>query len=134
MWIKFHLALLDDDITELPYEAQLLFDRLLLVAGKTSNVLRDDAEWLAKQTRMDTRTITKHLPSLVKGAWLTRTRASKVLVSGYPVASPRARGLAVAREEKENINPKAVSALRVERDGLGFTISRDLLKEMPHGS
>jgi len=119
-WIKYYLDMLDDEITELPYEAQLLFDRLLLVAGKRSNVLRDDIEWLAGMTRIDAETVARHLPSLLKGAWLTRTRASKTLASCYQDAS-------------ETLAPRALARGRGTTTDKGTTAVPTVLKNsVPH--
>jgi hypothetical protein len=77
-WVKFYRdLLLDDDLLELSYPAQLLFDRLLLVAAGCRNAMSSDPEWLARRTGIDAATISAEIPKLVQGGWLKQTRSRR---------------------------------------------------------
>lgn len=99
-WIKFYRDLLEDqDLLELPYAAQLLFDRLLLLAASQRNAIRSDSEWIANKVGMRSQDVAESLPLLLKGAWLSETKTARrsqlIRNKGAPVG---------AAKEKESTN------------------------------
>jgi hypothetical protein len=96
-WIKFHTALLDDpELRALPVETRLLWDQLLLVAGRTDNCIRRDYEWIAACTNIDIECARRGVQMLVKGAWLLRFQSRQSLDK----ARARARSREKRREEE----------------------------------
>jgi len=64
-WIKLHTSmLLDFELTSLSIEAQLLADRLLLVAGMTGNSLANDEKWLESACKVPSKCVQIGLPEL----------------------------------------------------------------------
>ncbi len=99
-WVKLHRDMLEDEqLLALPYEAQLLFDRLLLVAASQRNAFSSDSEWIAGRTRMDSQTIAKCVPMLVKGRWLSQTKTPRL---SRKILEPREKNSPPRREEKKN--------------------------------
>lgn len=53
-WVKLYTSmLLDYELTGLTTEAQLLADRLLLVAGMTGNSIMNDPKWIASAAKVN---------------------------------------------------------------------------------
>jgi hypothetical protein len=87
-WIKLYVALLDDrELRALPPETRLLWDQLLLLAGRTDNRIPSDPRWISECTGIDIVSVQRGTHLLVKGRWLRR------------FDSRRALDLARAREE-----------------------------------
>lgn len=98
-WVKLYVSILDDwDLTSLPLAAQLLADRLLLVAARTGNEIRNDAKWIASATHIDFNYIDDALRELRRIGFVEP-------ISSY--SRPR-RGLGQNRTE-ENRNPLPLS-------------------------
>jgi hypothetical protein len=73
VWVKFHIALLDDpELRALPAETRLLWDQLLLLAGRTDNCIRRDYKWISEVTAISIECTKRGTETLVKGAWLSR--------------------------------------------------------------
>lgn len=81
-WVKYYIdELEDEEFLSLPYAAQLLFHRLLLLEAKAVNrgergVLKN-FEAIAKRTRMESDDVAKMLPLLVKGRWLSESKTTR---------------------------------------------------------
>lgn len=89
-WCKLYRRR-DHDLDLLPVEARLLFHELLKVATETQNVIPKKSEWISSATRMTTQQVTKALPLLLEGAWLTETRSSRPsrkILEGFAKVSP----------------------------------------------
>jgi hypothetical protein len=106
IWIKFYVRILDDhELSALPVTTQLLFDRLLLLAGRNANVIRNDPEALARLIGITPRECREGIVQLVKGRWIRETRTTR---RASKPATKHASNL--ARPEKE---------LEEEREGKG---------------
>ncbi len=116
-WIKFHTALLDDPkMRALPIPTQLLWDRLLLCAGRFANVLPTESEVIANLTGVPTRNVREGIPLLLKGRWIKETRtprrASKAASKGAsPKQAPKQeqeqeKELLLAEQERSKENPR----------------------------
>jgi hypothetical protein len=58
IWIKLHIDMLDDEkLRSLPVPTRLLWDQLLLLAARYGNPVEDDANGIAKLTRMPLRSV-----------------------------------------------------------------------------
>ena len=71
-WFK-HYVHRDRELDKLDPLARLLFYELLGAATRHKNVLESDPKWLFTETLMEPEEIAKHLPALLKGAWVKAT-------------------------------------------------------------
>lgn len=103
-WIKYHVSLLDDyELCHMSYGAQLVYDRLLLIAARTDNNIPNDPEHISRDVRIDTETVTDALQNL--------------LDAGFLVVSERKRAAskAIARR-KQNAEPETETETETEAD------------------
>lgn len=113
-WIKFHVLLLQDyDLQKLTPVAQLLYDRLLLLAAITDNNVPNDAAWIAGKLSLRVRDVTESLETLCKSGFLSvndrKRPASKAIERRQHNAMPRTRSRQSTETEKERAsNPSAV--------------------------
>lgn len=106
-WIKFYVELLDDaELHALPYVAQLLFDRLLLLAAKNDNAILKNSEWIAKQTGIEPELCAKSLDVLIEGRWLRETQTRRRASSPLAKRSKNARPEIETEEEIEKLSSK----------------------------
>lgn len=64
-WVKLHTAMLNDwELTSLSVEAQLLADRLLLVAGMGGNCIPNDKNWISTATKVNVKWVPRALDEL----------------------------------------------------------------------
>lgn len=109
LFIRMHTALLDDpDFDALTPVQQLLWVKLLLLAGLTANVIRNEAESIAKRTGTPTRTVRETLPIFVKMGWLSRTRSTR---RASNVAGNFAGKTASLEKRRKTINPRPLTSL-----------------------
>ncbi len=97
-WIKFYVHLLDDEeMNQLPVPTRLLWDRLLLLAQRTGNVIPNDPERVAKLTCIEAEEVREGIRLLLKGRWLKETKSPRR-------ASKRASKPASADTDTEKIH------------------------------
>lgn len=95
-WIKFYVKLLyDDKITGLSIAAQLLADRLLLVAATVDNKIPNDEKWIESSAKVDAKLVPDALDELRKIRFLEPFSANK----------KSRQSLEQIREEKETPLP-----------------------------
>jgi hypothetical protein len=104
VWVKLYTSLLDDDdLHELPVETQLLWDRLLLLAARKRNAIRNDPEAILKATGLETRISPEGcheaIQALLKGRWLRETKTNRR--ASKPASHPASHPASSRREEKE---------------------------------
>jgi hypothetical protein len=118
VWIKLHVALLDDlEMRKLSRTTRLLWPHILLAAARYNNTLKDDPKWLGSVLDVDSKTAAKAIAELRKGRWLQGKRASTSLAKRYPSRAP-----APSREHKPHV-VTTPTALDVEekQDHADFT-------------
>jgi hypothetical protein len=70
-WIKFHVELLDDyALQKLPPIAQLVYDRMLLLAAVTDNNVSNDHVWIAGKLGLTNRQVADAVESLCSAGFL----------------------------------------------------------------
>jgi len=67
----------DLELDEASLEARLLFFELLRVASEYVNVMRNDLNWISRETRLPVEAVAKGLPELLNGAWLSETKTPR---------------------------------------------------------
>lgn len=102
-WFKFFVSR-DRELDQLDPSARLLFYELLASATRHSNVLEADLKWLWAETRLEPELIAEHLPTLLKGAWLSQTK------------TPR-RSRKPSRENRDNPLPLKEEEVEEEKEG-----------------
>ena len=100
-WFK-HYCHRDRELDALEPLARLLFYELLGAATRNSNVLEDDLKWIWAETRVEPETVAEHLPTLIKGGWLSQTQTPRR--SRKPSRQTRDDPLALIEEEEESTN------------------------------
>lgn len=109
VWIKLYTSLLDDeDMQELSLETQLLWDRLLLLAARKRNAIRNDPEAILKATGLETRiereACREAIAALLKGRWLRETKTPRR--ASKPASKPASDSASTRREEKKDLSPQ----------------------------
>jgi hypothetical protein len=104
-WVKFYTALLDNyELNSLPYGEQLLACKLLLVAARCENRIKNDSKWLANATHIDAKTVASGLRDLRRIGFVEpdrrKRRASTQLAERLSKTETEA--------EKKQSNPRAV--------------------------
>lgn len=90
-WVKLHTSMLHDhELTSLSIEAQLLADRLLLVAGMSRNCVPNDPKWIASATKVSVKCVPRALDQLRKIRFVEPISAREL----------SRQGLAQSREEE----------------------------------
>lgn len=70
-WIKYYADLLEDDeLTDMPKEARLLYCLVLLVAARKNNRFPNDAGWLAAELALPLADVRKGLRALLASGHL----------------------------------------------------------------
>lgn len=106
VWIKLHLELLDDhQIRALPYPTRLLWDQLLLLAGKYANAIPNDLKLISGLTGIEPEDCREGIHTLLKGRWLREKRTTR---TASKRASNPASHSASPEVEKEKEKPSAV--------------------------
>lgn len=78
IWIKLHVALLDDDeFAGLSVEAKALYPQVLLVAANRDNKIPADSGWLATETRIAHRPVKKAMAELLDHGYLVDWQPSE---------------------------------------------------------
>lgn len=123
-WFK-HYVHHDRELDELPNDARLLYYELLAAATRNGNVLKatlkrsgsevnEDLKWLCAETRMEAEAIAEHLPTLLKGGWLSETRTPRR--SRKPSRKTLESSLEPKEEEVEEDKERPLPLLRAVED------------------
>ena len=130
-WIKFYVALLDDhDLRSLPVDVRLLWDQLLLIAGRTDNRIPWDIKWLSEMTSLEHESVERGIRILLKGAWLRRFDSRRALEYTRTREGADARSREVEKEKtpqtpqrgaSENSRKPRVTGWRLVRGSHGMT-------------
>ncbi len=120
-WVKFHVELLDDyDLMNLPIAAQLVYDRMLLVAARLDNSVENDPKFVGSLLHLPTKVVAPALRTLIDSGFLEvydKQDASNALANLY--ARDREE-LSTSEEETETeeLDLAAAPPTRVERDSI----------------
>lgn len=105
-WIKLHVETLDDyELMHLENDAQLVYERLLLLAARTDNNISHDPDWIGGQIVQDPRTVQAAVQTLIAAGFLTvagrKRSASKAIAARKQNATTEAEQNAETEEELE---------------------------------
>lgn len=105
-WIKLHVETLDDyELMHLDNDAQLVYERLLLLAARTDNNISHDPEWIGGQIVQDPRVVQAAVATLISTGFLSvagrKRSASKAIAARKQSADPEAEQKAETEEEPE---------------------------------
>ena len=116
-WIKLHIELLDDyDLLKLPPVAQLVYDRMLLLAAVTDNNVSNDHAWIAGKLGLTVRQVSAAVESLCSAGFLVvhgrKRPASKAIAKGKQSALSEAEEETETKTEKKDLLAKGRSVAR----------------------
>lgn len=105
-WIKLHVETLDDyELMHLDNDAQLVYERLLLLAARTDNNISHDPDWIGGQIVQDPRIVQAAVETLINTGFLSvagrKRSASKAIATRKQSADSEAEQKAETEEEPE---------------------------------
>lgn len=105
-WIKLHVETLDDyELMHLDNDAQLVYERLLLLAARTDNNISHDPDWIGGQIVQDPRIVQVAVETLINTGFLSvagrKRSASKAIATRKQNATTEAEAESRDREEPE---------------------------------
>lgn len=105
-WIKLHVETLDDyELLHLDNDAQLVYERMLLLAARTDNNVSNDPVWISGQIVQTPDTVSKALETLVNEGFLVlagrKRAASKAIASRKQSATTEAETEAEKEPDSE---------------------------------
>ena len=109
-WVKWHVNALEDEklYVQLP-GTRLFWTCMLLIASKRDNVVPHDSAWLATESHLDQRTVSRALKALMQAGFLLEFASKSACIAASNDARAAASKSARPREQRTELLQEALS-------------------------